>query len=383
MAQQSLAGKSATMGKAVDQAYESARATKGTMPGETAVSMVDEIGNSISDFMPHAPTARREFNTLKQMVQKPAPKSGLLDAKGQPIPAGKEAVDTDIRALYDWRRKVSTLASNAKDRTEAAALKKMVSQFDETMDGAIKQSLMTGDAEAAKAWGKAIALRRAKGKVFESDDLVADLVEKEFAGGGLRLKVAPEAASNYIFGASNTGFITRPQLARELQKLRSVLGPKSQEWNAIREEAFLRLTDQAEGAFQGGKRGFSGVNLKRSVEDLQRKNPEVWIRLFDEGERKLINQFANVAARATNPVKGGANTSNTAVGAYRIVQSIGNALFMGEKGRAVLSRVFSGGYEGLQMGRAAQAASGRLPLREIPSGVVGGTAAAITSEKAK
>lgn len=381
MAQQALVRQAEEAGKGVTQAYEAARAVKGQMPGEVATAMTDDIGQSIADFMPHAPTARKEFQTLKKLTSQTPPTSGLLDSAGNIIPAKKQALDTNIKDLFDWRRKVSTLANNAKDRTEAAALKKMVSQFDDSMDDAIKNSLMSGDEEAAAAWNKAIALRRAKGAKFESGDLVSDLVETEFKGGGLRLKVAPEAASNYIFGASNTGFITRPQLARELGRMKSILGPNSAEWNAIREEAFLRFAQQAEGGYQGATRTFSGAKLKKAVQDIQSKNPEVWRQLFTEPERKLINQFANVAARATTPVKGGANFSNTAVGLSRIVQGLGNSLFMGPKGQAILSRIFPNIYEGLQLGPAAAAAGGGLARKQIPSGIMGGIGATAATER--
>lgn len=383
MAQQALARQAEEAGKGVTQAYEAARGIQGQMPGEVATTMADDIGQSIADFIPHAPTARREFQTLQKLTSKTPAASGLLDSAGNIIHAKKRALDTSIKDLFDWRRKVSTLANNAKDRTEAAALKKMVTQFDDSMDDAIKNSLMSGDEEAAAAWNKAIALRRSKGAKFESGDLISDLVETEYKGGGLRLKVAPEAASNYIFGASNTGFIGRPQLARELTRMKSILGPNSTEWNAIREEAFLRFAQQAEGGFQGAARTFSGAKLKKSIQDIQAKNPEVWRQLFNESERKLINQFANVAARATTPVKGGANFSNTAVGLSRIAQGLNNALFMGPKGKAIISRIFPNIYEGLQLGPAAVSAAGGLARKQIPAGIMGGIGATATTERGR
>jgi hypothetical protein len=285
--------------------------------------------------------------------------------------------DLDVKALYDWRRGVSRLYDKPKDATEKVALSIMVKQFDDSMDNAISSALQSGNDEAVKAWKKAIAMRRKYGQVFESGDLVSELIDQKRG----RLKIAPEAASNYIFGASDTKLLNQPQMARELKKVKSLLGPDSGEWNAIREEAFLRMAERGEyGAMRGGEYGFSGVNFKKAVDSVKRKNKEVWALLFDDEERKLITQFANVAAKVTNPVKGGANFSNTSTALSGMVQSLFGSLFMGEKGKALLSRIFPMAYEGLQMGPAHMAAAGRVPLRQIAPGVAGGIAATTESQ---
>ena len=348
MGQHKLLEKSRSFKGKVDDAYAAARETYGEMPDDFAIRMADEISASIEDFAPHskmAPVELKQFETI-------AP-------EGQPV---------TIKGLYDWRRRVSQLANNAKDRTEAAALTAMKKQFDKSLDTAIIEVLKGGDEKAVKAWRKAIALRKGYGKVFEGDDLVSELIQRQ--KGKTRLKVPPEAASNLIFGVSNTKLLARPELARELKKLRSVLGSKSAEWNAIKEEAFLRITGRA-----AAKAEFSGALLKTDLGKIQSRNTEVWHTLFDEGERTLINQFASVAARATVPVKGGANFSNTSVGISRLVQSLTDALFLGQRGKALLSRVFPAAYDGLQLGNAARSAAGSVPMRQIPPGAAGAAGA--------
>lgn len=380
-AQQALVGKEARLTGMVDDAYAAARATGGKVTEEVGGGLYESVAASIDDFAPHAKVAKGELSRLKSLLSANT-KSSLLDASGKPIAGKTSYTATDIKALYDWRRRVTKLASKMSDRTDAAALRNMVKEFDASMQEAIENSLLAGDEEAVKAWGKAIKLRRAQGKLFESGDLVSALVEKEYKGGGMRLKVAPESAGNYIFGKSDLGILTKPEMARELRRLRQVLGANSQEWNAIREEAFLRFASVAEGAYSGGKAGFSGVKFHKAWTDALRKNPEVFNVLFSREEKNLISQFAGVAARATNPVKGGANFSNTTPAMANLMQRISGFLAFGERGRSLLSRIFPAGYDAVQAGQAYKATRGALPLRQIPAGnlsAVGGTGASIYS----
>lgn len=348
MAQQAVQSKAKAFKGKVDAAYTAARDTTGTMPDDYAVKMASEIEQSIYDFLPHSKMAPAEVDKLLSVV------------------TGGDSVS--IKALYDWRRSVSTLANNAKDRTEAAALNKLKRQFDESIDKAMTEVLQNGDEAAIKSWKKAIALRKGYGKVFEQKDLISDLIEKK--KGTYRLKVDPSNASNEIFGYSNAKLLSRPELAQSLKKLKTVLGPKSKEWLAVKEEAFLRLTQRATSG-----EGFSGAKFMTDLKKMRRENPVLWKSLFTEEERVLINRLASVAHRATVPVKGGSNFSNTSVGVARLVQSLSDALFMGKRGQAVLSRIFPNIYSGVQMGSAAKAAAGKIPVKQIPQGLTGAAGA--------
>ncbi len=381
--QEDLSRRAQGLNKVVGKQYDIARATTGEAPASVGESIYVKIYDSVADYMPHAPGAAKELETFKKLVAKPptTQKSMILGPDGQPIQnlnINEGFNPTEIKSLYDWRRKITKLSENAKDRTEAAAFKSMKSAFDDSMDDAMMTALESGDKSAVEAWRSAIKARRAYGKVFESGDLVEKLIEKESG----QFKIVPEAASNAIFGVSETQLISRPELARELKKMQVILSPEN--WNALREEAFLRLAQRGEaGAFQGGQRQFSGVNLKKAVDDMRTKNPEVWHTLFNDQEKALISQFANVAARVTNPVRGGQNFSNTASALSNIVQKVGETLLTGTKGQAFLSRIFPSVYEGLMIGPAAQAAKGGLPLRQLPPGIAGGAGGGMAFEGAQ
>lgn len=319
-AQAALVGKNRALGSKVDAAYEAARASNAGMAGADVQGLKFRIGQAAADYLDAAPVALRTMNDLDGLASTPN-------------------ADALVSRLYAWRRKASSLAANAPNPTEAAALRNMVREFDAGMDDALKMGLIKGDEASVDLWKRAIKLRRGQTRLFQDGDLVADIVETEARSGRPTLKVAPEAASNLIFGAERAGLTSRPEMARELKRMRSVLGPESTEWNAIREEAFMRLAQAGEGAFSGPERAFSGVNFKKALDAALEKNPAVMRTLFSPDEQKLLNQFANVAARVTGRVPGGDNPSGTAVAVSNIVQKMAGASFAGSKLGALLQQL--------------------------------------------
>jgi len=218
----------------------------------------------------------------------------------------------DIKSLQTWRKQVSNLRSGA-PTVEAAAAGKVLRDFDERLTAAVDNQLLIGDQSAVSAWKNAITNWAEYAKTWESKGGVLNvLTEKVTRDGQRQLKVAPEEAANAIFTMTASGLASKTKLPRDLITLKSKL-PEA-EWNALRQEALIRLTDTAEGAFRGGERQVSGVNFKKSWENLQSNNPGVVNNLFSKTERDTITQFANVAARATNAAVNASNSANAAAG---------------------------------------------------------------------
>ena len=122
------------------------------------------------------------------------------------------------------------------------------------VESSVDDALFSGNPEGIAAWRAAINARRELGAQFQGGDLAQKLTARAPRGGEMQLKVAPEDAANFIFGASATGWTTKSNLARDLTRIRDMLGADSAGWNALRQEAFLRLSRTAEGAFEGGER---------------------------------------------------------------------------------------------------------------------------------
>jgi hypothetical protein len=332
----------------VDAAYEAARKAPAGFSGPQAVQrLYNEIGQA-------APVAERlSFS----------PKAQTLLSELQSITPDENA-SLPVRALFDWRRRVSSLANETTDATERAALDGMKRQFDASMEKLAASDLMQGDPAAIEAWKRAIGARSMFGQKWQADDIVERLTTEG---------VTPEAASNLIFNSKEAGFINSPELVSAMRKLKGVL--PAEQWNAIREEAFLRLAQQGEGAYSGSTRSFSGVNFKRAWDNFQMKNAPLVREFFGDEERKLISQFAKEAAEATGKVRGGDNYSNTTVALSNLVQRL-RMLPFGEKMAALISGIPGAGqvYGGVSTLKTVGATNAKVPLRQGPiAGVLGQT----------
>jgi hypothetical protein len=288
----------------------------------------------------------------------------------------------DIKALQTWRKQVSNLRSGA-PTVEAAAAGKVLRDFDERLMAAVDNQLLIGDQSAVSAWKNAITNWAEYAKTWESKGGVLNvLTEKVTRDGQRQLKVAPEEAANAIFTMTASGLASKTKLPRDLLTLKSKL-PEA-EWNALRQEALIRLTDTAEGAFRGGERQVSGVNFKKSWENLQRNNPGVVNNLFSKAERDTITQFANVAARATNAAVNASNSANAAAGA---IQRIASSFTASGPGQFIIQNYLAGIIrEPFGAARAAASTAQRNAPRQIvgtarEAAVGAGAGAALSQEE--
>jgi hypothetical protein len=218
----------------------------------------------------------------------------------------------DVGALQAWRQQVSSLREGT-PTPDGVVAGKILKDFDKRLEAAVDNQLVIGDQQAVKAWSNAIKNWREYKKTWESKGGILNVLTEEVTrDGSLVLKVAPESAANAIFTMTASGLAGKTGLPRDLLTLKSKL--PAAEWNALRQEALIRLTDTAEGAFRGGERQVSGVNFKKAWENLQSNNPGVVNNLFNKAERDTITQFANVAAKATNAAVNASNSANAAAG---------------------------------------------------------------------
>lgn len=369
MAQANLLAQQERAKGAVDTLYDRARDTPAAMRAEGVDEFAGRLNEAAGPFVQANDTVRGQLELLRGM---------------------SEAGDVSVDGLFKWRKNVSALANAPRDMETGAGLRQLLRAFDDNVEETVRAHLMAGDEAAARSWMRAIKGRRNMGERFQRrSSLVEELVEREAGSQRGRLAVAPEAASNLIFGKANLGFASRPELTRELFQLRKTLGRNSDAWQALREEAFLRFAANLEGAQAGGAVSVSGAKAKTAWERASRDAAPVLRELFNDSERALITQFFKVAERITNPVRGGRAWSGTPQGLADIVKQMNNALFVGEKGQAVLSRIFPRVFEfvqdSVQSQRIGATMSGNprtvLPLRQpVPEGAMG-AAGAVTGRE--
>lgn len=227
------------------------------------------------------------------------------------------AASGDIRAMMQWREQASGLRGGA-PTVEGAAAGRVINAFDQKIEEAINNALLAGDADAVAKWGEAISKYAEFASKWKSKGGVLNLLTEQTTRDGDRvLKVAPERAADAIFGATASGLAGKTGLARDLVTLRATL--PADEWNMLRQDAFIRLMDTSKGAFRGGEQQVSGVNFKKAWENLTEKNRGVVNSLFTPEEQRLFGQFADVSARATNTA---VNASNSAAAAGGIIQRL-------------------------------------------------------------
>ncbi len=354
-AQQGLVTAERATKDATRAAYAAARDAPAAINPVDVAPLAERVRIGAGGFFPHSPKAQERAQALESFAE------NALD-------------DASVKELFDWRRTTSSLKKSTADPTESAALGGMIREFDAGIEDAVRESLKAGDEQSARLWSRAVAIRKGEGRRFQSDDLIGDLLEKEYAGGRQRLKIAPEQVSNYIFGASDMGFVSKPQLARELSRLRVRLGESSEGWRGIQEEAFMRFASQGESAMHGADRMFSGTNFKKSWDTAWSKNGPAMRVLFDDKSRRLIDEFAMVAARTTGKVPGGDNPSGTGPALANIAKKLASVPFAGDKFGAAISLIGKIG----DKSAAKQAIKQPLQMKQLPTGVtagVGGAAA--------
>jgi hypothetical protein len=356
-AQASLAAQRSVARGNVDEMYDRARQATAVVAPDAAADVADAMRAAY----------RNSFNPLT------APTAAkLLDNFDEIAASG------DIGRMMQWREQVSGLRAGA-PTVEGAAAGKIISKFDDKVAGLIDSALLSGDENAVALWGTAIRNYADFASKWKSKGGILNLLTEEVSRDGARvLRVAPEQAADTIFSATASGLAAKTGLPRDLITLQRNL--PAEQWNQLRQEAFIRLMDTAKGAYRGGTAEVSGVNFKKAWENLKDKNMGVVNGLFTKDEQKLLQQFADVAAKATNTA---ANTSNSAAAAGGIIQRLAGSL--GSTGlvqfliRVPVARGLTEAYGGA---RAVAATRGTTPIPRTPLTIGGaGLGAAATSSE--
>lgn len=244
------------------------------------------------------------------------------------IKMGKEGIEdldgaVNISDLEKWRRN----AVKAKGSTpeEDSAISHLIRAYDEAVGNLVNKSILEGDEKVIKNWADARLEATRLREIFKAGDLVEALVDTEKGV----LKVGVDDAVKLIFGRGKLG--GKSGMAKEVTKLKKILldGGKEAEWNALREEAFLRiLAPQRKGNNRGKnmERLFSGDKFATALDEAMESAPTAMREIFTEAELSVMEQLKRVALRVTNSIEGGKNLSNSASAISIITQRINATL---------------------------------------------------------
>lgn len=307
-----------TSKKGVDAAYDAARASGDDAMLATSQAPREAMLAKLADYdLESVPRVAREVEKFGE--------------RGAPT----------VRDLLDARQRLSVLTQDS-DQISAGAARKAIQGLDQHVSDALTNDLLLGDPKAVTNWRNALKARRDHGKLFDGDDMIEALTERAQRSGETTTKIDPADAANYIFGRGNLGFVGKRNLTRDVTRIKDVLGADSPEWNQLRGDLFQRFVRQGKGPNERGAETFSGQNFMNAWNKAKAEDAEVIKAMFTAEERKLIDDFAEVAQRVTTPVKGGDNSSNSAfAGAQLIKKALGNVGAMG--GSAIGSVAGPGG----------------------------------------
>lgn len=180
-----------------------------------------------------------------------------------------------LRDLYEARARLSSL--RAEPGIQSAAAGRAVGAIDAQIQAAADRGAIAGDPGVVELWQAAIRARRNFGRDFQGNDLVAALTERASRGGERAVNAIPaEDASAAILGRN--GVSPRPNMVRDLTRLRDMIGADSPEWHALRQEAVSRVLGRDAGS----------ENFGHAWGRFSSQNPELAQLLMTPGERAAL-----------------------------------------------------------------------------------------------
>lgn len=224
---------------------------------------------------------------------------------------GVRVKSQDLRLIEQHRREIRAYidaAANASDRRTLGQLKRA---FDQYMDDAVENSLLNGDQEAIEVLKRARSLSAEYFKKFTAQqtrtrsgriqDQAGKFIENLIDG-----NPTDEQVVNAIFGAGDAfGNTAGANFAR---RVKDIVKPGSDQWNAIRQAAFMRLVK-----FMPDGRTISGQKTITALNKAMGRNESLMREVFTKEEINLLRRFA-MHVKRTQPeiVKQRGNPSGTA-----------------------------------------------------------------------
>lgn len=207
----------------------------------------------------------------------------------------ENVTSANLKGMELWRKRIvrDIESLKASDPSQAQALRQLKNRYDDFIKDSFENALIQGDQKAISLWQNARQLRASYGQVFEKNRIINKLVKGEHT---------PEETVNILFGAGRFGNTSRGEVVQALDTIQRTVGPNS--WNALREEAFLRLLRN-----QGEV--FSPKKFITELDTALRDGGTLMRKMFKPMELRLMGQLRDVAkatiydARATNPSKSG------------------------------------------------------------------------------
>lgn len=310
--------------RAVDASFDAARRTaeQATVPPASLntlrTRMVSTLEKDLSKDQLEA--AMANFPTFKPLEVK-----NILGPDGKvissvEIPDPKDIPET-IRSLYEWRR----------DHLGVDATGKAKQAFDAEMERWLDTGLASDlSADGIKAFQAANKEMRKFSQIWNASDTIEKLVTKDKQGYALRID--PEAAANTLLNSSETGFMTRTGLRRDVRKLKELLGEESPEFQALADAMAYKALKLRSGFKEGQRQGslsVKGTDMKNHWDRVKRENGDVLAELYSPQTLDAFDNFIEYARMMDTRLKDEANVPLDQVSQFlvTILKRMGSATF--------------------------------------------------------
>lgn len=241
------------------------------------------------------------------------------DPYGQPNP--EEITGINLQGVDQARKRLNYFARATQPGTaDQHAMRGIIDQFDNQVEGAISDGLFTGDDRALAALQQARAAYAQHKQLFTRQPADADVgnTMEKIVGRNGGEGATPTEIANWLYGAGKVGASGLSyRLAGRMQDL---LGG-TPAWSAIRQGLWSRLTQATEGTTQPEAEAVAG----RINEFLNGTGAPTAQRMFTPQERTLMQQYANLQQQLI-PRAGTVNYSGSSGGIAMILRHTARAL---------------------------------------------------------
>jgi hypothetical protein len=269
----------------------------------------DRIGRALSDSpspviiddvtTPIAARAIRDLDNISNLKIQ-----NLADPSGAPDPS--KVVAVNLRGVEQARKRLVAFYNAAKakgDASDIRATQRIIDGFDDEIEQAISTGLFSGSDDALKAIKEARMAYRDYRRTFTPQGRGDDV------GQGLQKIIERDATAgevaNYLYGASQVG--EKGVSSRMALRLKQVFGEGSEEWSAVKQGLWMRLTSKPEGMTDFGPQAMS----ERIFKFLHGPGADTARSIFSKDELAKMGRLA-VAMKNVVPPKDAVNWSGTA-----------------------------------------------------------------------
>ena len=297
-AQENLANQRMEAEQGYKDAYKSADAAKAFTNPEYSAEFNQLLVNSLKDFRPGEGGAPATFRLMDEAVDQ--------------ITNG-----ASVQSLFDLRKAI--VKQQMAGGVEAGAAGALKNGLDGVLIDQMERNLLYGNPASVAKGLEAISKFKDFKNVWDNNGILKTITEQEMRDGVMVLKVAPTEAANAILGKGIAMSTSKTNLMRDLMTMKNLL-PQS-EWNKIRQEAFILLSDTLQTSGKVDKQ--ASLQFNKAWRNMKEKNNTLTKLLFSKEEMSMIDSLASTSALIAGTSK---NTSNSATAAMGVFQMLARSL---------------------------------------------------------